>query len=67
MGTYQLREVKRKDLSEIKKWKNFSEMVTILGNHLWFGDSDIEGYWLEDYMGERSNTVKCDIIRGGTT
>lgn len=28
MGTYQLREVKRKDLSEIKKWKNFSEMVT---------------------------------------
>lgn len=57
-----LRELERKDISEINTWRNQHELIDMLGAPFRFINSDVDVKWYEDYMESRGNTVRCAIV-----
>lgn len=57
-----LRELERKDISEINIWRNQHELIDMLGAPFRFINSDVDVKWYEDYMESRGNTVRCAIV-----
>lgn len=60
---YQLRELERKDLAIINKWRNDPELIASLGAPFRYINTDVDERWFEHYMGSRSNTVRCAIVK----
>lgn len=60
---YQLRELERKDLSIINKWRNDPELISLLGAPFRYINIDVDEKWFESYMANRSNTVRCAIVQ----
>lgn len=60
---YQLRELERKDLATINKWRNDPELITLLGAPFRFINLDVDIAWFENYMRNRGNTVRCAMVR----
>lgn len=59
---YQLREIDRKDLSSINKWRNNPELISCLGAPFRFINLTVDEKWYDSYMSNRSNQVRCAIV-----
>lgn len=58
---YKLREIERKDISEINKWRNDKELIKFLGAPYRFINEEVDIGWYENYMNNRNNTIRCAI------
>lgn len=56
---FRLRELERKDLQEINKWRNNPELIELLGAPFRYINLDVK--WFESYMSNRGNAVRCAI------
>ena len=59
---YKLRELERKDLSEINKWRNVHELIDLLGAPFRYINLEVDIAWFDNYMQNRSSTVRCAIV-----
>lgn len=59
---FHLRELERKDLPAINKWRNDPELIALLGAPFRYINLDVDIKWYESYMGNRGNAVRCAII-----
>lgn len=62
---FQLRELERRDLPEINKWRNNPELIRLLGAPFRFINLEVDIRWFENYMGNRGNAVRCAIVETG--
>ena len=58
---FHLRELERKDLPAINKWRNDPELIALLGAPFRYINLDVDVQWFESYMGNRGNAVRCAI------
>lgn len=61
---YRLRELERKDLDMINKWRNDPELVALLGAPFRYINYEVDIHWFDSYMGNRGNAVRCAITSG---
>lgn len=59
---YKLRELIREDIPIINKWRSTKDMINYLGAPFRFINEEVEELWFDNYMKNRSNTVRCSII-----
>lgn len=59
---YRLRELERKDLPEINKWRNDPELISFLGAPYRYINLDVDEKWFDSYMANRNSTVRCAIV-----
>lgn len=52
---YKLRELERKDLNIINKWRNEPELISLLGAPFRYINLDVDIKWFENYMANRGN------------
>ena len=58
---YKLRELERKDIPEINRWRNDPELISLLGAPFRFINPEVDEKWYADYMSSRSTQVRCAI------
>lgn len=58
---YRLRELERRDLPDINRWRNDPELISNLGAPFRFINPDVDNAWYEKYLASRSNTVRCAV------
>lgn len=58
---YQLRELERKDLPILNKWRNNPELIAMLGAPFRYIGPEVDEKWFDNYMANRANTVRCAI------
>lgn len=58
---FNLREVQRKDLESINRWRNDPELTSMLGAPFRYINLEVDIKWYEGYMNSRSNAVRCAI------
>ena len=58
---FYLRELERKDLNIINKWRNDPELIEFLGAPFRYINLDVDVKWYESYMNNRGNVVRCAI------
>ena len=58
---YRLRELERRDLPEINRWRNDPDLVANLGSPFRFINLDTDIAWFENYQSHRSEQVRCAI------
>lgn len=63
---YKLRELERKDLNVINKWRNNHELISLLGAPFRYINLDVDIKWFENYMANRGNAIRCAIISENT-
>ena len=63
---FHLRELERKDLPAINKWRNDPELISLLGAPFRYINLDVDVKWYESYMGNRGNAVRCAITEDGS-
>lgn len=59
---YILRELSRKDLTIINKWRNDPELIALLGAPFRYINMNVDEKWFEGYMGNRGNAIRCAIV-----
>ena len=59
---YRLRELERKDLLTINKWRNDPELIKYLGAPYRFINISVDEKWFDSYMSSRNNTVRCAVV-----
>ena len=59
---YKLRELERKDLETINKWRNDPELISLLGAPFRFINLNVDEKWFEVYMSNRNSTIRCAIV-----
>lgn len=59
---YKLRELKRDDLYNINEWRNDIELIDCLGAPFRYINLDVDYIWYDNYMKNRSNTIRCAIV-----
>lgn len=60
---YQIREIERRDVAEINKWRNDMELIKNLGGGGYhYINSDVDYEWYDRYLKSRSNNVRCAIV-----
>lgn len=59
---YKLRELEKRDLKEINKWRNDENLIEQLGAPFRFINLDVDEKWYESYMVNRNTTVRCAIV-----
>ena len=59
---YRLRELERKDLFEINKWRNDKALISNLGAPYRYINLEVDEKWYETYMLNRNNAVRCSIV-----
>lgn len=57
-----LRELARKDLESINKWRNNHTLIDFLGAPYRYINIDVDIKWYENYMANRATTVRCAIV-----
>lgn len=58
-----MRELERKDIKSINRWRNDPELIAYLGAPFRFINMDVDVEWFETYMKNRANIVRCAIVR----
>lgn len=58
---FHLRELERKDLPKINKWRNDPELIDLLGAPFRYINLDVDTKWYESYISNRGNAVRCAI------
>ena len=59
---FYLRELERKDLSIINKWRNNPELIKNLGAPFRYINLEVDTQWYESYMKNRNDAVRCAIV-----
>ena len=59
---YRLRELERKDLAEINKWRNDPELISELGAPFRYININVDEKWFDSYMSSRNTAVRCAIV-----
>ena len=59
---YKLRELSRKDLMEINRWRNNPELIKLLGAPFRYIDVQIDERWYENYLSNRNTAIRCAIV-----
>ena len=59
---YKLRELERKDLAEINKWRNDPELISFLGAPFRYINLGVDEKWFDGYMSSRNSAVRCSIV-----
>ena len=59
---YRLRELERRDLPEINRWRNDPELVEYLGSPFRFINMETDEAWFENYLTHRYEQVRCAIV-----
>lgn len=62
---YRLRELERRDLETINNWRNDPDLIAQLGAPFRYINLDVDVRWFENYMSNRSGTVRCAIVEDG--
>lgn len=58
---YKLRELEKRDLPEINKWRNDPALISCLGAPFRFINLDVDMRWFESYMSNRNGCIRCAI------
>ena len=59
---YFLRELERKDVSQINKWRNNPELISFLGAPFRYINEQVDNEWFDAYMRQRNTCVRCAIV-----
>lgn len=59
---YKIRELERKDLAEINKWRNDNDLISSLTANFRYINQEIDYKWYDSYIHNRNNTVRCAIV-----
>ncbi len=59
---YQLRELERKDIPTINRWRNDPQLIACLGAPFRFINEDVDNSWYDSYMRSRGSCVRCAIV-----
>lgn len=59
---FKLRELEKRDIEIINKWRNKGEVIDKLGAPFRYINTDVDYKWFENYMNNRNNTVRCAIV-----
>ncbi|MBQ4226619.1 MAG: GNAT family N-acetyltransferase [Clostridia bacterium] len=57
-----LRELERRDIPEINRWRNDRELSSNLGGVFRFINLDVDNGWYDHYLASRSTQVRCAIV-----
>lgn len=60
---FRLRELERKDLPIINRWRNDAELIALLGAPFRYINLDVDMKWFDGYMSNRGNAVRCAITK----
>ena len=60
--SYKLREISRKDMVTINKWRNDENLIALLGAPFRYIDIEIDEAWFDNYLNNRSKAVRCVIV-----
>ena len=58
---YKLREIEKKDIEIINKWRKNEELIQNLGATYRYINLDVENKWYDNYLVNRNTTVRCAI------
>ncbi len=58
---YKLRELERRDISSINKWRRDVDLVKNLGGGYRFVGEDVDNAWFDRYLQSRDNSVRIAI------
>lgn len=58
---YKLREIARKDIITINKWRNNDKLISNLGAPFRYINEEVDNNWYDNYMKNRANSVRCAI------
>lgn len=58
---FKLRELEKRDLPAINRWRNDKEIIDCLGAPYRFINLEVDESWYASYMGNRGNAVRCAI------
>ena len=58
---FKLREIERRDLTDINRWRNDDELIRQLGAPFRYINSDVDIAWYDSYLSNRSKMVRCAI------
>lgn len=58
---YNLREIERRDIQKINKWRNNRELISYLGAPYRFINMEVDEIWYDNYMKNRNSTIRCAI------
>ena len=59
---YMLRELQKKDMQIITSWRNDPELISFLGAPFRYINPDVDEKWFDNYMANRSTTIRCAIV-----
>lgn len=59
---YRLRELERRDVERINRWRNDPDLIACLGAPYRYINEDVDMQWYDSYLHARDNAVRCAII-----
>ena len=59
---FRLRELEKKDIPFINKWRNNPELIARLGAPYRYINSAVDEKWFDSYMNNRNTQVRCSIV-----
>ncbi|RGX80713.1 N-acetyltransferase [Collinsella sp. OF03-4AA] len=60
-----IRELIREDVPVINGWRSSEELMSYLGAPYRFIGPDVDYRWFENYLNNRSNTIRCCVCEDG--
>jgi GNAT superfamily N-acetyltransferase len=60
-----LRELSRKDLPQLNKWRNNPDLVKYLGSGFNYIDEEIDHKWYDNYLANREKSIRLSIELDG--
>lgn len=57
-----LRELSKRDIPTINKWRNDPQLISCLGAPFRYINEDVDYSWYESYMSNRNRAVRCAIV-----
>lgn len=59
---FKLRELEESDLEIINRWRNNPELIRNLGAPFRYINYEVDKYWYNNYIKNRSTTIRCSIV-----
>lgn len=59
---YRLRELEKRDIEAINKWRNDPELIASLGAPFRYINLIVDEEWFDSYMNNRNTQVRCSIV-----
>ena len=59
---FKLRELEKRDLATINKWRNDPGLICFLGSPFRYIAKEVDEEWYMDYLKNRGRTIRCAIV-----